>query len=165
MPSGQSTRRLRTASQIVENQWRQRGGDSGFGSDGTIYAAIGDGQAADGGYANAVVALDPQTLQVKDWFPQPGADFVSTPVVFQSKGKELLAEAAGDGRIFLLDAASLGGADHKTPLAMTPPSSGAHECCARCARELGGRERRALAAGAVRLAVALRLVSRRRTAR
>ena len=76
------------------------------------------------GYANAVVALDPRTLQVKDWFQHAGADFVSTPVVFQSKGKDLLAEVAGDGRIFLLDAASLGGADHKTPLEITPPSSG-----------------------------------------
>jgi len=99
-------------------------GTLAFGSDGTVYAALGDGRAADRGYANAVVALDPQTLQVKDWFQHPGAGFVSTPVVFQSKGKELLAEVAGDGRIFLLDAASLGGADHKTPLEITPASSG-----------------------------------------
>jgi outer membrane protein assembly factor BamB len=99
-------------------------GTLAFGSDGTVYAAIGDGRAGDAGYANAVVALDPQTLQVKDWFQHPGAGFVSTPVVFQSKGKDLLAEVAGDGRIFLLDAASLGGADHKTPLEITPPSSG-----------------------------------------
>jgi outer membrane protein assembly factor BamB len=103
-------------------------GTLAFGSDGTVYAAIGDGRAGDAGYANAVVALDPQTLQVKDWFQHPGARFVSTPVVFQvvfqNKGKDLLAEVAGDGRIFLLDAASLGGADHKTPLEITPPSSG-----------------------------------------
>src|SRR5439155_12577867 len=95
-----------------------------FGSDGAIYAAIGQGRAAEGGYANAVVALDPLTLKVKDWFQHPGADFVSTPVVFQSKGREFLAEVAGDGRIFLLDAASLGGTDHKTPLEITPASSG-----------------------------------------
>jgi outer membrane protein assembly factor BamB len=108
--------------------WKTNGGSVAgtlaFGSDGTVYAAIGDGRAGDAGYANAVVALDPQTLQVKDWFQHPGAGFVSTPVVFQSKGKDLLAEVAGDGRIFLLDAASLGGADHKTPLEITPPSSG-----------------------------------------
>jgi outer membrane protein assembly factor BamB len=109
--------------------WKTNGGTVAgtlaFGSDGTVYAAIGQGRAADGGYANAVVALDPQTLQVKDWLQHPGADFVSTPVVFQSKGKEFLAEAAGDGRIFLLDAASLGGTDHKTPLDITPAPSGA----------------------------------------
>jgi outer membrane protein assembly factor BamB len=108
--------------------WKTNGasvaGTLAFGSDGTVYAAIGDGREGVAGYANAVVALDPQTLQVKDWFRHPGAGFVSTPVVFQSKGKDLLAEVAGDGRIFLLDAASLGGADHKTPLEITPPSSG-----------------------------------------
>jgi outer membrane protein assembly factor BamB len=37
---------------------------------------------------------------------------------------ELLAEAAVDGRLFLLDTASLGGTDHSTPLQVTPPSSG-----------------------------------------
>ena len=108
--------------------WKTNGasvaGTLAFGSDGTIYTAIGDDRAGDAGFANAVVALDPQTLQVKDWFQHPGAGFVSTPVVFQSNGKDLLAEVAGDGRIFLLDAASLGGADHKTPLEITPPSSG-----------------------------------------
>jgi outer membrane protein assembly factor BamB len=108
--------------------WKTNGasvaGTLAFGSDGTVYAAIGDGRAGDAGYANAVVALDPQTLQVKDWFQHPGAGFVSTPVIFQSKGQDWLAEAAGDGRIFLLDAAALGGADHQTPLEITPPSSG-----------------------------------------
>jgi outer membrane protein assembly factor BamB len=108
--------------------WKTNGGSVAgtlaFGSDGTIYAAIGDGKAADGGYSNAVVALDSETLRVKDWFTQPGAGFTSIPVVFRSEDKELLAAAAGDGRIFLLDTASLGGADHKTPLDMTPPSSG-----------------------------------------
>jgi outer membrane protein assembly factor BamB len=114
-------------------------GTRAFGSDGTVYAAIGDGRAGDAGYANTVAALDPQTLQVKDWFQHPGAGFVSTPVVFQSKGKDLLAEVAVDGRIFLLDAASLGGVDHKTPAgnntAVIWPS-----CCSvpGCARQLGG---------------------------
>jgi outer membrane protein assembly factor BamB len=95
-----------------------------FGSDGAVYAAIGSGRTADGGYADAVVALDAQTLQVKDWFQHSGAGFVSTPVIFQSKGKDFLAEVAGDGRIFMLDATSLGGADHKTPIEITPASAG-----------------------------------------
>jgi hypothetical protein len=109
--------------------WKTNGagvaGTLAFGSDGTIYAAIGGGKASEGGYSDALVALDPQTLRVKDWFTQPGAGFTSTPVVFHTKDKELLAEAVADGRIFLLDTASLGGADHKSPLAATPPSSGA----------------------------------------
>jgi outer membrane protein assembly factor BamB len=109
--------------------WKTNGGSVtgtlAFGSDGVIYVAIGRSRALDGGYADAVVALDPLTLKVKDWFQHPGADFVSTPIVFQSKGRDFLAEVAGDGRIFLLDAASLGGADHKTALQITPASSGA----------------------------------------
>ncbi len=106
--------------------WKTNGGNVAgtlsFGSDGTVYTAIGDGKATAGGYSNAVVALNAETLQVKDWFGLPGAAFASTPVVFRTKGKELLAEAAADGRIFLLDTASLGGQDHGTPLAVTPPS-------------------------------------------
>src|SRR5216684_1449593 len=95
-----------------------------FGSDGTVYAALGGGRHEDGGYSDSIVALDPATLTIKDWITQPGADFKSTPVVFRSKGKELLAEATGDGRLFLLDTASLGGVDHNTPLQVTPQSSG-----------------------------------------
>jgi outer membrane protein assembly factor BamB len=106
--------------------WKTNGGSVAgtlaFGGDGTIYAAIGEGKAAGGGYSDAVVALDPRNLQVKDWFRHPGAGFASTPVVFRARGKELLAEAAADGRIFLLDTASLGGKDHTTPLAVTPAS-------------------------------------------
>jgi outer membrane protein assembly factor BamB len=115
-----------------ENQqarsWKTNGGSvvgtMAFGGDGAVYAAIGEGRAAEGGYSDSIVALDPATLKIKGWFTQPGADFKSTPVVFRSKGKELLAEASGDGRLFLLDTASLGGADHHTPLQVTPPSSG-----------------------------------------
>jgi outer membrane protein assembly factor BamB len=110
--------------------WKTNGGSVAgtlaFGSDGIVYAAIGDGRASEGGYANAVVALDPQTLRLKDWFQHSGAAFVSTPVIFQDRGKDLLAAAAADGRIFLLDAASLGGADHRTPLDITPGSAGPH---------------------------------------
>ncbi len=96
--------------------WKTQGGSVvgplAFGSEGTVYAVTGDG----------VFALDPQTLQVKEWFTQPGAGFVSTPVVLQSGGKDLLAEVSGDGRIFLLDGTLPGGADHKTPLAVTAGS-------------------------------------------
>jgi hypothetical protein len=85
-------------------------------SNGTLYVAIGDGPAAAGGYSDAVVALDPKTLRVKDSFTAPNASFTSTPTIFTYKGHEILAAATRDGRVFLLDTASLGGADHKTAL-------------------------------------------------
>ena len=63
--------------------------------------------------------LDRETLKPKDWFTAPGADFNATPIVIRHKDKDLIAATANDGRLYLLDAASLGGSDHKTPLAVT----------------------------------------------
>ena len=87
-----------------------------FGNDGTLYVALGRGA---GTYASAVVALDRYTLQPKDWFSAPDADFNTSPIVFRYKDKDLLAAAANDGRLYLLDSTSLGGGDHKTPLYVT----------------------------------------------
>lgn len=103
--------------------WKTDGGpivgDAGvaLGSDGTIYAAVGSG--AGSGYSNAIVALAPKTLAVKDSFSAPDAAFSSTPVAFKYKDKEFLAAATKDGKVYLLDATSLGGSDHKTPVAVT----------------------------------------------
>ena len=94
-----------------------------FGADGTIYVATGAGGSE---YANAVVALDPAGLKAKDWFTG-AAPFVSAPVVFQAQRQDLVAAASKDGRLYLLDSASLGGADHKTPLAMAAYAAAADE--------------------------------------
>jgi hypothetical protein len=90
-------------------------------SDGTLIAAVGPGKTTGDGKANAVVALDPKTLQLKDWFTQPTAEFVTGPTILRHNGKEVVAAATRDGRILLLDAASLGGADHSTPLHASKP--------------------------------------------
>jgi hypothetical protein len=66
--------------------------------------------------------LDPKTLQVKDWFSSPGASFSSTLVIFKYKDHEVVAPATKDGRVFLLDTASLG-TDHKTSLYESAPSA------------------------------------------
>lgn len=93
-----------------------------FSSDGnTLLAAIGPGTVTGNGKANAIVALDPKTLQLKDWFTQPTAEFVTGPTVFRHGTKDLVSAATKDGRVFLLDAASLGGANHTTPLVASPP--------------------------------------------
>ena len=93
-----------------------------FSSDGnTLLAAIGPGSVTGNGKANAIVALDPKTLQLKDWFTQPTAEFVTGPTVFRHGTKDLVSAATKDGRVILLDAASLGGADHATPLVASPP--------------------------------------------
>lgn len=81
------------------------------GTDGTIYVATGAGPSP---VANAIVSLESKSLTQKDWF-SAAAPFISHPVVFQYKGKDLVVAANKDGRLYLLDSASLGGGDHKTP--------------------------------------------------
>jgi hypothetical protein len=108
------------------SSWKSGASPSGpvaLSSNGTLYVAIGDGTAGPNGYSDAVVALDSKTLAVKDWFTMPGASFSTGPVILSSGGKELVAAATKDGRVFLLDAASLGGANHKTALATSAATS------------------------------------------
>ena len=93
-----------------------------FSSDGnTLLAAIGPGSVTEGGKANAIVALDPRSMQLKDWFTQTTAEFVTGPTVFRHGTKDVVSAATKDGRVILLDAASLGGADHATPLVASRP--------------------------------------------
>ncbi len=105
--------------------WKTNGGGIvgavAFTSDGTLIAAVGPGQAAGDGKANAIVALDPKTLQVKDWFSQPTAEFVTGPTILRHDNRNIVAAATKDGRIVLLDSASLGGPDHATPLLASKP--------------------------------------------
>ena len=89
-----------------------------FGSEGAIYVALATGATA-APAPDSIVALNPETLKPTDWFTAPGADFNATPTIIRHKNRDLIAATANDGRLYLLDAASLGGADHKTPLAVT----------------------------------------------
>ena len=101
--------------------WKTNGGRIvgavAFTSDGTLVAAIGAGQTSADGKANAIVALDPRTLQLKDWFTQAAAEFVTGPTILRHGDREIVAAATKDGRVVLLSADSLGGPDHATPLA------------------------------------------------
>jgi hypothetical protein len=93
----------------------------------TVYGLIPDGQGSVAGkYSNTVVALGSKDLTVKDYFTPSGTGAVvkkgaevpgATPAVFQWNGKDVVVAGGTNGRIYLLDAASLGGSDHHTPLA------------------------------------------------
>jgi len=102
--------------------WKTNGGSAigtAFNPDGTIFASTGDGQYDATSFSDSVVALDPKDLHLKDQFSPGKSEFTSAPVVFNQGGRDLVAVANKDGKIYLLDAKSLGGADHKTPLAVS----------------------------------------------
>jgi outer membrane protein assembly factor BamB len=108
--------------------WGRTGAAVGF--DGTVYAPTGDGQfdPAQNMYSEAIVAVTPKDLQLKDYYAPSNAAFMwkrdldmqVTPAVFKYKDRELLATSSKECRMFLLDSKSLGGADHRTPLFRTP---------------------------------------------
>ena len=52
-----------------------------------------------------------------------GARFNTSPIVFTEKDKSYVAATGADGRLYLLAADALGGADHKTPIASTMVSA------------------------------------------
>ena len=98
------------------------------GSDGTIYFESGDGpyDAAAGKLSTSVEAFifSNDQLTLKDyyspsnhvWLTRRDLDMNVTPVVFPYKGRELIVASGKEGRYFVLDSKSLGGADHVTPL-------------------------------------------------
>ena len=129
-PNGVWALDLMTANTVTT--WRSGGahvaGRAGpsFGTDGTIYVATtADASTPPSPHANSVVALDRETLQPKDWLTTDGADFNASPVLFKHKDQELAAVSGNDGRLYLLDTRSLGGADHRTPLHVTAKYSAA----------------------------------------
>ncbi len=101
-----------------------------IGNDGTVYAQIPDGKGEMAGdYNDTVISLS-KDLKVKDYFTPAGAPrpvtkgvpvTAVTPVVFSWRGSDVIVAGGRDGRVYLLDSKSLGGADHHTPLAMSEP--------------------------------------------
>ena len=92
--------------------------------DGTSFIATGSSKpgAADSTHADSIVAID-SAMNVKDWYtpsPATGSAHAVSPVTFSYKGRQLLVAPVSDGSFVLLDAASLGGSDHHTPLFKTP---------------------------------------------
>ncbi len=73
-------------------------GTTGFaaGPEGVLYAAVG----------SKIVALDPGTLKEKGSYAASAA-FTSSPLVFEHKGKDIVAASTADGSIHLLDADSM----------------------------------------------------------
>jgi hypothetical protein len=90
--------------------------------DGTSFIITGRGPSDGSLHGESVVALTAKDMKVKDWYtPAGGLGNIEhvTPVTFLSKGKQFVVAPGKDGSFVLLDAASLGGSDHHTPLSTT----------------------------------------------
>ena len=69
------------------------GAGPSLGRDGTVYITTTAGEAT---LSNALIALEPRTLKLKSSVAVAGADFTSSPLVFQWKDKDVVL-AAGKG--------------------------------------------------------------------
>ncbi|MBI3667195.1 MAG: PQQ-binding-like beta-propeller repeat protein [Acidobacteria bacterium] len=98
-----------------------------IGDNGRIFAETGDGpwEPDKGKYSDTVLGLSPKDLKLVDFYTPANREYITkkdldmgcmSPVVFPFKNWQLVAASGKEGVIFLLDAASLGGADHRVPL-------------------------------------------------
>lgn len=98
------------------------------GNDGTIYFSSGDHpyDPAKGLLATTFQAytFKDDTLTLKDyftpsnwkWLTQRDLDINSSQVVFDYKGRDIAVGGGKEGRFYLMDSRSMGGANHMTPL-------------------------------------------------
>ena len=94
-----------------------------------VVTGAGTSDSNSGVYAGSVVSVA-KDMKVADWYTPAGgmASYESvSPATFTYKERQLVVAPGKDGSLALLDAASLGGADHHTPLFETPPVAKAGE--------------------------------------
>jgi outer membrane protein assembly factor BamB len=102
-----------------------------IGKAGSVFALSGDAafDPATGKYGDTLVALEPKTLKVVDYYVPSNFAFMNrkdldmgaiSPVVFTHKDHELVIAGGKEGRLFVLDAKSPGGANHSEPLYRSP---------------------------------------------
>ncbi len=90
-----------------------------------VQTADGVWNPPQGLWGQTLLRLAPKTLQVLDYFTPPNLDVLNAndldygsggTLGFNFQGRELVVSAGKDGTVYLLDAKSLGGADHRTPM-------------------------------------------------
>ena len=98
---------------------------------GKVLVETGDGpyDLEKGNMSDSVIALSEKDLKLADYYTPANRAWITrkdldmgnmTPVVFSFRDWELVAAAGKEGVLYLLDAKSLGGADHRTPLFRSP---------------------------------------------
>jgi outer membrane protein assembly factor BamB len=112
--------------------WGRQG--PAISADGTMYTGTGDGNFNPeiGAFGNGIVGIkqNPETkaAELVDYYGPSNAawlwkrdlDMQVTPTIFNYKGREFMADAGKECRVYLMDTASIGGDDHRTPLYRTP---------------------------------------------
>ena len=90
-----------------------------------VQTADGVWNPAQGLWGQTLLRLAPKTLQVLDYFTPPNLELLNTndldygsggTLGFTFQNRDLVVSAGKDGIVYLLDAKSLGGADHRTPM-------------------------------------------------
>jgi len=103
-----------------------RGGVA-IGADGRVFASTGDGNfdPSVGDYGSSLFAARPDDLEVTDYYSplnfkkisQYDLDIAASSLIWLPyRGLRLVAGGGKEGALYLLDADSLGSADHQTPL-------------------------------------------------
>ncbi|MGH9722541.1 MAG: PQQ-binding-like beta-propeller repeat protein [Bryobacteraceae bacterium] len=129
---------LRSPERTVTNFQASTAGAGIWGRAGAAISASGlvFGETGDGSYdvekgrlSDTVLAVTARDLKLKDYYTPSNRAWITkkdldmgnmSPVVFPFKKWELVAAAGKEGVIYLLDAKSMGGADHQTPLFRSP---------------------------------------------
>ena len=102
--------------------------------DHVMYTGTGDGRwdPEDGLYGNGIIGVkqNPTTksLELSDYYGPANAEWLwkrdldmqVTPAIFDFKDKEYMVDASKECRVYLMDTASIGGDDHRTPVYRTP---------------------------------------------
>jgi hypothetical protein len=90
-----------------------------------VQTADGVWNPTQGLWGQTLLRLAPKTLQVLDYFTPSNLDVLNAndldygsggTLGFTFRNRDLVVSAGKDGTVYLLDAKSLGGADHRTPL-------------------------------------------------
>jgi len=133
--SGVSAIDVRDPAKPVKHFYVSIGGGAGIwgragaavGPDGRVYTETGDGvyDPVASKFADTVLALTAKDLKLADYYTPSNREYITKkdldmgcigPVFFPFQKWQLVAASGKEGAIYLLDAASLGGSDHRTPL-------------------------------------------------
>jgi len=89
-----------------------------FGTDRTVFAATGAGKydPASNQYGGVMVSLQEKILKVRSTYRPADTSFTTTPVIFTFKGNQYAAAASQDGRIHVVEAATMVAAAVSAPI-------------------------------------------------